>query len=165
MNLDWHALFGLSLSPWELVVRGTTFYWFLFLLFRVVVRRRVGAVGLSDILILVIISDASQNAMAGEYRSITDGMVLVATIIAWNTVIDWATWRFPVLESLLQPRPLLLIRDGRILWRNLRMEFVSKEELLGKLRENGITDPAEVKTAYMESDGQVSVIRRQPPGA
>lgn len=165
MSFHWQTLFSLSVSPWELLIRGSVFYWFLFVLFRVVVRRRVGAVGISDILLLVIIADASQNAMAGEYRSITDGMILVTTIVGWNVVIDWATWRFPALENMLQPRPLLLIRDGRILWRHLRLEFVSKEELLGKLREQGITDPAEVKEAYMESDGGVSVIRRRPPAA
>lgn len=165
MNLDWNGLFGLSVSPWELIVRGSVFYWFLFLLFRVVIRRRIGAVGIGDVLLLVIIADASQNAMAGEYRSITDGMILVATIVGWNVVIDWLTFQVPALERLLQPPPLLLIRDGRILWRNLRLEFVSEQELLSKLRERGVDDPAEVKAAYMESDGEVSVVRRQPPGA
>lgn len=165
MDFDWQALFSFSVSPWEMIVRGSAMYWFLFVLFRVVVRRRVGAVGISDILLLVIIADASQNAMAGEYRSVTDGMILVATIAGWNVVIDWLTFRIPAMERMLQPAPLLLIRDGRILWRNLRLEFVSEQELLGKLREHGITDPADVEAAYMESDGGVSVIPRRSRGA
>jgi len=159
MSLDLEAIFKLT-SPLEMILRGSLMYWFLFVLFRVVVRRRVGAVGIGDVLLLVIIADAAQNAMSGEYRSVSDGMVLVATIVAWNVLTDWLTYRFRALERLLEPPPLQLVRDGRILHRNLRIEFVSEAELRAKLREHGITDPAEVKAAYMESDGAVSVIRR-----
>lgn len=165
MSLDWDSIFAFSVSPWEMVVRGSLMYWFLFVLFRVVIRRRVGAVGISDVLLLVIIADAAQNAMSGEYRSATDGMVLVGTIVAWNVLVDYLTYRFAALERLLQPPPLMLIRDGRILHRHLRMEFVSEHELRTKLREKGVTDPAEVKAAYMEPDGTVSVIQRRERGA
>jgi uncharacterized membrane protein YcaP (DUF421 family) len=120
MEFDWQSIFALSVSPWEMIVRGSVMYWFLFLLFRVVVRRRVGAVGIGDVLLLVIIADAAQNAMAGEYRSTTDGMILVGTIVGWNTLVDWLVYRSPKLQRLLEPAPLLLVRDGRILYRHLR---------------------------------------------
>jgi uncharacterized membrane protein YcaP (DUF421 family) len=76
-------------------------------------------------------------------------------------VIDWANYRSAALERLLQPPPLVLVRNGRILHRHLRMEFISEKELRAKLREHGVTDPAQVAAAYMESDGAVSVIRRE----
>lgn len=161
MSVEWSELFSLSVSPLETIVRGTAMYWFLFLLFRVVIRRRVGAVGISDILLLVIIADASQNAMSGDYKSITDGFVLVATIVAWNTLVDWLTYRSPELQKVLEPPPLVLIDRGRLLRRHLRMEFVNEEELRAKLREHGVTDYAEVERATMESDGEVSVIKRK----
>ncbi|MGQ0654275.1 MAG: DUF421 domain-containing protein [Betaproteobacteria bacterium] len=159
MSVDWSELFRLSVSPIELIVRGTAMYWFLFLLFRVVIRRRIGAVGMGDILILVIVADAAQNAMSGEYRSITDGFILVGTLIAWTVLSDWLSFRFPALEKILQPPPLLLVRDGRIQHRNLRHEFVSEDELRSKLREKGVADLGVVKEAHMESDGEVSVVR------
>ena len=134
-------------------------YWFLFLLFRVVIRRRVGAVGMGDILVLVIVADAAQNAMSGEYKSVTDGFVLVGTLIFWTVLSDWLTYRFPALEKLLQPPPLLLVRDGRVLHKHLRHEFVSEDELKSKLREKGVADLGVVKEAYLETDGTVSVIR------
>ena len=161
MDLDWSALFGLSLSPLELIVRGTAMYWFLFLLFRVVIRRRVGAVGISDVLLLVIIADASQNAMSGDYQSISDGMILVATILAWNMLVDWLTYASPRMEKLLQPAPLLLIDRGKVLRKHLRTEFVSEDELRAKLREHGVTEYAQVEKAHMESDGELSVIKRK----
>jgi hypothetical protein len=76
------ALFRLGMSPLELFVRGTAVYWFLFLLFRFVLRRDAGAIGIADILLLVLIADASQNAMAGGYETVADGFLLVATAAA-----------------------------------------------------------------------------------
>ena len=160
-RMDWAEIFGLSVSPWELVVRGTAMYLFLFAIFRVVIRRRIGAVGMADILILVIVADAAQNGMSGEYRSVTDGCVLIATIVAWNVLIDWLTYRYTSLQKLLEPPPLLLIDRGRVQWRNLRQEFVSEIDLKTKLREHGVQDPGEVEKAYMEPDGQVTVIKKK----
>ena len=161
MTLHWGELFGLSVPPLELVVRGSALYLFLLVLFRVVIKRRMGAIGMADILVLVIISDASQNAMAGEYKTITDGFILISTIIARNYLFDWAGYHFPRLQKLLEPAPLLLIRDGRVLRRNLRVEYVSDQELESQLREHGVDDPAEVEKAYLEPDGQFSVIKKK----
>jgi uncharacterized membrane protein YcaP (DUF421 family) len=160
VSVDWGEIFGVHVSPLELIVRGTAMYLFLFVLFRVVVRRRVGAIGMADILILVIIADAAQNAMSGEYKSVTEGAILVGTILFWNLAIDWLNFRVPALRDWLEPPPMLLIRDGRILHRNLRHEFVTEDELKSKLREKGVKDYSEVAEAHMESDGNVSVIKR-----
>ena len=159
--MDWHEIFGLTLSPWELVIRGTAMYFFLFLLFRVVVRRRVGAIGMADILIIVIIADAAQNGMSGEYKSVSEAFILVSTLIGWNMLIDWLAFRVPRLQSILEPPPLLLIDKGRILHRHLRHEFVSEDELKSKLREHGVSDAREVDKAYMEPDGQVTVLKKK----
>ena len=161
MSVEWSELFGLSVSPLETIVRGTAMYWFLLLLFRIVIRRRVGAVGISDILLLVIIADASQNAMSGDYKSITDGCILVATIVGWNYFVDWVTYASPALQKLVEPAPLPLVDRGKVLRRNLRHEFVNEAELRAKLREHGVTDYAQVERATMEADGQVSVIKRK----
>jgi uncharacterized membrane protein YcaP (DUF421 family) len=126
-----------------------------------VIKRRMGAIGMADILVLVIISDASQNAMAGEYKTVTDGFILISTIIAWNYVFDWAGYHFPRLQKLLEPAPLLLIRDGHVLRRNLRVEYVSDQELESQLRQHGIEDPAEVAKAYLEPDGEFTVIKKK----
>jgi uncharacterized membrane protein YcaP (DUF421 family) len=160
MSLDWGEIFGISVSPLELIIRGTAMYLFLFLLFRVVVRRRVGAIGMADILILVIIADAAQNAMSGEYKSVTEGAILVGTIMFWNVAIDWLNFRVPALRPWLEPPPMLLNQNGRILHRNLRHEYVTEDELKAKLREKGVKDYSEVAEAHMESDGNVSVIKR-----
>ena len=161
MDLDWDRIFGVNTSLLELIVRGTVMYLFLFLMFRVVIRRRVGAVGMADILIMVIVADAAQNAMSGEYKTVTEGFVLVATIFAWNYTFDWLNYHVPALQEWLEAPPLLLIQNGRLLHRNLRHEFITEDELKSKLREHGVSDYAQVQTAHMESDGTVSVIKRR----
>lgn len=159
MTVDWSAVFGFSVAPLELIVRGTVMFWFIFLLFRVVVRRDMGSVGIADILIIVIIADASQNALAGEYTSVPDGMVLLATLIGWNYLLNWLSFHSRALDRLLEPPPLTLIRHGRVIRANLRRELITDRELEAKLRENGVESISEVKSMTMEADGQISLIR------
>ena len=151
-------LFSFHVHPLELVVRGTLVYWFLFLIFRFVLRRDTGAVGIADVLLLVIVADAAQNAMAGGYETVAEGGVLVATLIGWNLLVDWASFRFEAVRKLAEPPPLLLVRDGRVQHRNMRREFLTLDELQAHLRQKGVEDLARVHKAYMESDGKFSVL-------
>ena len=151
-------LFSFGLSPWELIVRGTAVYWFLFLLFRFVMRRDIGSIGVADVLLLVIIADASQNAMAGPYETVADGFVLVGTIAAWNVLLDWGSFHSRWLRRLVDPPAVVLVRRGRLLQRALSRHFLTVPELMGKLREQGIDDLRKVKFARLEADGQLSVI-------
>jgi uncharacterized membrane protein YcaP (DUF421 family) len=148
-----------------MVIRGSAMYLFLFVLFRVVIRRRLGSIGMADILVIVIIADAAQNGMSGDYRSVTEGAILVGTIVALNVFTDWLTYISPRLQKILEPPPLLLIDRGRLIRRNMRIEFVSEDELRAKLREHGVTDYRQVDKAYLETEGELSVIKRQAHGA
>lgn len=152
-------LFTFSVSPWELVLRGSATYLFLFGLLRFVLRRDAGSLGIADILLVVLIADASQNAMAGEYRTVADGFVLVSTLVAWNWLADWASWRFPAVARVVEPPPVVLVRRGRILGANLRREYVTIPQLMASLRQHGIDKLGDVKMARMEPDGSISVIR------
>jgi uncharacterized membrane protein YcaP (DUF421 family) len=162
--IDWHHLVHFTVAPLELVLRGTVTYLFLFCMFRFVVHRDVGALGLSDLLVLVIIADASQNAIAGAYRSLPDGAVLIGTIIGLNMLLNYLSFRFDWARRLFLPRPLCLIRDGIKQERALRRELISDEELAEMLREHEIEDISEVRRAYLEPDGRLTVLRRKPPG-
>jgi uncharacterized membrane protein YcaP (DUF421 family) len=160
MNIDWSELFQFSVPIEEIVVRGTLMYVFLFVLFRLVLRRDVGNVGISDFLLIVIIADASQNGMSGDANSVPDAILLVLTLTFWNYAIDFASYYSRSLRLLLEPRPLVLIRNGKVLRRNMRKEFVPMDEIESKLRENGITQISNVQEMIMESDGEISVIKK-----
>ena len=160
LSIDWNAVFWPSSSLLEVILRGTLVYLFLFIVLRFL-RRSAGAIGISDLLVVVVIADAAQNAMGSEYRSVTEGFVLVTTIVAWDYFFDWLAFRFPTLSPILRPRALILIKDGKLQERNLRKEMITKEELIGELREQGVEDVKEVKYSYMESDGHISVVKNK----
>lgn len=153
------SLFRFSVNPLELVVRGTLIYLGLVLLFRFALRRDLGQLGVADVLFIVLIADASQNGMAGEYRSVADAAVLIGTLAAWNVALDWACYRWPAMQRLMEAPAVELVRSGKILRRNLRREWMTMDELMGKLREQGIADLADVKRAVLEADGELSVLR------
>lgn len=155
---DWGSVFGLSTPLAEIFVRGTITYLVIFVLLRFVLSREAGQLALSDILVLVLIADAAQNAMAGTYSSITDGLALVAVIVGWATFLDWLSFRVPLVERFLKPQPKVLVRHGHAEDGNLSSELMTMEELMTQLRLQGIDDLSKVKVAYMESDGRVSVI-------
>jgi uncharacterized membrane protein YcaP (DUF421 family) len=156
---DLASLFELTVNPVELIARGTAIYWFLFLLLRFVLRRDIGSIGIADVLLLVLLADAAQNAMSGGYESVTDGCILVATIAGWNWLLDMAAFRFPAVRRLIEPKPMPLVRNGKLLRRNLRREMISAEELMALLRQHGVERLAQVKAVTMESDGEISVIK------
>ena len=140
-------------------MRGTIVYLSLFFLLRML-RREAGAISISDLLVVVLIADAAQNAMASEYKSITEGIVLVTTIVFWDYFLDWLGYRFPLLRPLVHPAPLLLIKDGHIQRRSLRQVMITEEELIEELREQGVESVEEVKKSYLEGDGRISVITK-----
>ena len=90
--IDWAHLFGFSVNPVEIFVRGTVIYWFIFLLFRFMLRRDIGAIAIADVMLLVLIADAASNGMSGGYDSITDGCILVATLAGWSYFLDWMSF-------------------------------------------------------------------------
>jgi uncharacterized membrane protein YcaP (DUF421 family) len=161
--VDWRSLLTPTVSLLELFVRGSVMYLLVFVAMRLF-RRESGALSTADLLVVVLVADAAQNAMASEYHSITEGAVLVGTIFGWNYCLDWLGYRFPRVHRLLNPPPLLLIENGRINPRNLRSEMLTRADLAEYLREQGIEDFADVSRCYLEGDGHLSVIRRSSRG-
>ncbi|HKT80562.1 MAG TPA: YetF domain-containing protein [Vicinamibacterales bacterium] len=143
----------------ELVVRASVMYLLILAGFRIF-RRDAGSLSVSDLLVVVLIADAAQNGMAGEYKSITEGIVVVATIFAWNYALDWLSYRSRFVSWLLHPPPLPLVRNGQILHRNLRAQLITRDEFHQQLRELGVDDVSRVKSCFLESDGRISVIKK-----
>lgn len=160
MNIDWAALFEVGSYPLEMFIRGTVMYWFIFIMLRLAGRRDFGSVGVADLLVFMLIADAAGNAMTGESTSLPSGMVIVATMLFWTVLIDRVAYFFPAVEKWLEPKKILLIRNGVIQHRGLRHEYITRTELMSELRAHGLDDVRQVRRAYIESDGKITILTR-----
>lgn len=158
MNIDWKAIFVPDIPLIEIVLRGSIMYLSLFILLRIILKRQSGTLGITDLLLITLLADASQNGMAGEYKSLPNGILLVATIIFWDFALDWLSYKSPTFQRLIEPPPLLLVKNGQLLRKNMRKELITDEDLMVQLREQGVSDISRVKEAYMESNGHISVV-------
>lgn len=158
MGINFTEIFAFDVPFIELILRGTVMYLFLVLAMRFGMNRTMGNMGIGDVLLVVLIADAAQNAMAGDHHTVGDGLVLVSTIIFWAHFVDYLCFHFPAIEAFLQPSRVCLIRNGRLLQRNMRRELVTKDEIMAQLRANGVDEIAKVKEACLEANGDISVI-------
>ena len=154
----WAELLKFTVSPLELFVRGTLIYLTILALMRML-RREPGALGMADLLMIVLIADASQNAMAKEYKSVADGLVLICTLFFWNYALDWLGYHFSIVERFIHPAPVALIKNGRFVRHSMRRQLIREDQLQSVLREHGVSDASQVRLANLEGDGQISVIR------
>lgn len=159
-SVRWRELFVPSAPIAEIIIRGSCSYLTIFMMLRVM-RRQTGSIGAADLLVLLLVADAAQNGMAGEYKSITEGIILVATIIGWEYFLDWLGFRSPWFEKIIERSPLLLIQDGKILRQNLDSELMTEQDLLAQLRLKGVNDPTQVRQCRLEGDGHISVLSDQ----
>jgi uncharacterized membrane protein YcaP (DUF421 family) len=153
------SIFHLSVPIWEIIIRGSIVYWFLFLIFRSILRRDMGDVGIGDFLFVVIVADASQNAMSGDAKSIPDGLALITVLVLWNLLIDWLSYKSTWVRKIMEAPAIPLVRNGVLQTKAMRKEFITKDDILTKLREEGIEKISDVKQMQLESDGQLSIIQ------
>ena len=156
-SVDWGALLIPQNPIAEVIARGTLIYLLLYLVLRFFLNRQAGAVGIPDILVIVLIVEASTDAL-GKNESVTEAALLIGTVMAWSYGLQWISFKVPWLEFLVSSPKVKLIENGKILRRNMRRELVTDEELMSLLRTQGIDDPGKVKSAYIEGSGDISVI-------
>ncbi|HEY9197836.1 MAG TPA: DUF421 domain-containing protein, partial [Gammaproteobacteria bacterium] len=92
-EIDWNSVFVPTLPLGEIFLRGTVVYLFIYFMLRIF-RRQAGSIGISDLLVVVLVADAAQNAMGSQYTSITEGVLLVLTIFFWDYLFDWLGDRY-----------------------------------------------------------------------
>lgn len=157
-SVDWDAVFVPTLALAELFLRGTIMYLGMLMLMRIM-RRQKGALNTADLLVLLVVADAAQNGMTSRYDSVTEGLFLIGTIIAWDYALDRLAFHWPAFRRMLHEAPLLLIKDGQLLRHNMRREILTKDDVMQQLREHGVDDIRDVQTCHLEPDGQFSVVR------
>jgi len=144
----------------ETFIRGVFMYLVVFVLIRFVLRGRTSP-AIPDLLVLVLIADAAQNAMSADYSSVINGVVLVATIVGTSFTLDWLGYHVPPLRPFIHRDPQELIINGRPNQDALRREMISEAELESQVRLQGVETFDEVRAAYLEGTGEISVIKEE----
>lgn len=157
---DWGGVFVPDGSLLESFLRGTAVYFAVLVLFRLILRRQTGGLGLSDVLLVVLASECVSPALSAETKSVPNGLAALAALLFWSFALDWATDRWPWLARRLEHQPVELVRDGDTKPDALHAQHITAEELMSQLRLNGVADPARVKVATLEPDGELSVVTR-----
>lgn len=156
-KIDWQSMFVPTESLLEIIIRGSIMYLGMYFLLRIF-RRQSGTIGIADLLVIVVIADAAQNGMAGDSKSITEALILIVTIVLWDFFFDWLGFRYTFVSRILERRPLLLVENGKIIKKNLEKEFMTEDELMSQLRQQGQENEKRVKKCYIESNGRFSVL-------
>jgi uncharacterized membrane protein YcaP (DUF421 family) len=149
-----------DLNWWELVVRGAVVYFFVLILLRVTGKRQVGQLAPFDLVLLLILSNAVQNAMNGGDNSITAGIIISVTLVGLNFGVGWATYRSRRLEELVEGRAVLLVHNGHLNHGGMNAAKLTVHELDTAIRAAGCAGVHEVRVAVLENSGEITVIPR-----
>ncbi len=153
-------LLRIEMPIWEIALRGSVAWLGLVALVRVVPKRNAGHLSPNDMLVLVVIGSLAADAIAGGSTSVGDLLLMTLVVLVWGYLLDVLEYRLPAVRRLMRHRQTALIEDGRLLRRNMRQEMVTEEELMAALRKEGVADPSQVTSAWLEADGEISVLKR-----
>jgi uncharacterized membrane protein YcaP (DUF421 family) len=141
-----------------IVFRSAVVYLFILAGFRIAGKRHISQLSLVDFALILLVSNAVQNAMVGNDSSLLGGIVAAGTLILINVVLTKFLFRDTRLGNFITGEPRLLVRNGQFVESNLTKESIRPEELEEQIREHGFKDISEVKTAILEMDGSISVL-------
>jgi uncharacterized membrane protein YcaP (DUF421 family) len=144
------------------VLRAAAVYLFLLAVVRLSGKRTLGQVTVFDLVLLLIITEATQQAMTGDEFSVTDAVLLVATLVGINRISDLLSVRSKRADLVLNDAPLVLIAGGELLEDRLRRSHVTREHILEEGRKTqGIRRLADIEYAVLERSGAIAVIPSQ----
>ena len=155
----WRDLTHLSVAPWDLVIRGVVVYFAVILLLRISGKRQLGQMGATELVAILLISNAVQNSMNGGDNSLVGGLILASVLIFLSWFLSFVTFHSRVAQVFFEGTPRLLVHKGKLLEKNLAQERITRPELTVLLRKQGIHHLTEIHTAVLEADGTLSLIK------
>ena len=163
MSAPFDQMFQLAMPWWVFVLRACVVYFILLGMIRLSGKRTMGQFTPFDMLLVVLLGNAVQNALLGEDTSVGGGLLLAATLIALNWLVGLLSPRSPRVERWVEGAPVLLARDGQVYRDVLRRELISHEDFEKAMREAGCLDMADIQLAVLENTGHITLVPRQKP--
>jgi len=151
-------MFDLNVDGWSIVARTLIVYLALLAGLRLAGKRELGQMTPFDLVVILLIANAVQNAMVGPDTSVTGGLIAAGVLVTVNYGVAQARERLPWLRRAVEGTPTLLINDGRFVQEHLRREGLSEDDVLMAIREHGVADVKDVRIAVLETDGSISIV-------
>jgi len=144
----------------ETVVRAAIIYFFLLFVTRIIGKKELAGMSAFELVLLVIMGDLIQQGVTQQDTSATAAMLSIATIILLMLAMSWITFRFQKVTPVTEGRPVIVVRNGRVMREALRIERLTEDELLEEARGQGIGDIRDVIVGVLETDGTFSFVTR-----
>lgn len=155
------AMFTLVAPQWQIVLRTVLVYTALLVGLRLMGKREIGQMTVFDLVLLLVISNAVQNAMVGTDTSVTGGLVATASLLVINRLVSMLRLRSRSLRHAIEGSPTILVSHGRFLEDAMRHEGLDRSEVEMAFREHGVTSVEHVRLAVLELDGSISVVPQE----
>jgi uncharacterized membrane protein YcaP (DUF421 family) len=150
-------MWNLALPWWEFIARAVIVYIFLIVLLRLTGRRQVGQLAPFDLVLLLVLSNAVQNAMNGGDNSVLGGVLSAVTLVGANWLLGYVTYRSKRWQRMIEGRPQIIVHNGHVYPDVMEREKLTPSELDAALRMAGCASVADVHFAVLENNGQISV--------
>lgn len=154
-------LLSTQIEWWQIALRTVVIYVVVLILLRIAGKRELGQMTPFDLVVILLIANAVQNAMTGPDTSLAGGVIAAATLIVVNVAVSRVGRRLPFLSRAFSGSPTLLVHEGNVIPAHLAREDVTVEEIEMSAREHGVEKLGDVRAAILEIDGSISIIPKE----
>jgi uncharacterized membrane protein YcaP (DUF421 family) len=151
-------MLSLAIPAWQIVLRTAVVYLIVLAGMRLAGKREMGQMTTFDLVLLLLIANAVQNAMVGPDTSLSGGLLAALVLLLLNALIAQLRLRWPQLRHVIEGSPTLLVLHGTVIEEHLRREGLDLETVQAACREHGIADVGKVEMAILEIDGSISIV-------
>lgn len=142
----------------QIIVSSVAVYFFIILAIRVFGKKELAQLSVYDLVFILLISNAVQNAMVGSDSTLSGGLVAAASLFVVNYILKLMQFRFPMFGKAIQGEALMLVFNGKLLSSHLKQAMITEDELMEAIREHGVASISEVNLAVLEVDGNISIL-------
>lgn len=142
----------------DLMLRASAVYVFIVVAIRLFGKKELSQLSVVDLVFILLISNAVQNAMVGPNTSLFGGLVAAGTLFLINFILKKLIFRFKPIEKIIEGEPIMLIYEGKVQYQNVKQAGFTMKELDAAVREHGVDSIEKVNLAMFEVDGNISVL-------
>jgi len=145
----------------HIIISTMAVYLFIVIAIRLFGKKELAQLSVVDLVFILLISNAVQNAMVGPDSTLSGGLVAASTLFVLNYIFKSLQYRYPRFSKVIQGDATMLIYKGKMIESHMKMAKITQEELMEAVREHGVETITEVDLAIMEVDGSISVLSNQ----